>query len=157
MVLASVVETAGSRGCIDRRGQALGELDVAQRGDGVEIVGGADPNVDVGCRGFHGCGSDGLGREHPAAPEAKIAQGNAQGREIDMVDRDPSRPLCVEHGHELGAEAHDNGRRVGSRGINGEPVSRDESHRVHNPPAHHPNTYAHLTGNAGVRPADQGG
>jgi hypothetical protein len=135
----------------------LGELDVAQRGDGVEIVGGADPNVDVGCRGGHWCRSDGLGREHRAAAEAKVAEGNAQGREIDMVDRDPSCPLSQERGHELGAETHDTGGGVGSRGIDGEPVGRDEPHRVHSPPAHHPNTQAHLPGNEGVRPADQAG
>jgi hypothetical protein len=92
-----------------------------------------------------------------ASSQGKVAQGNAQGREIDMVDRDASCPLCEERGHELGAETHDNGRGVGSRGINGERISRDEPDRVHNPPAHHPNTCAHLTGNEGVRPTDQAG
>ena len=119
------------------------ELDEAQRGDRVEIVGGADANVDVDRR-FGGPG--GLGGEHAPAAEAGIVERGAERVEVDVVDREPRCTVAEKDWSQLGEESDDDGRRVDEVGIDGQPLRRNETHRVHGPPAHHPDASALVVG-----------
>ena len=127
------------RGGVDRRGGAVGELDLAQDGDCIEIVGGSDPHVNV-----EHCGgrSSRLGREHAPAAEAGVAEGHPERLEVNVVDREPRRTVSKQNRRQCGQQPDDNRRRVGDVGIDGQPLRRNEAHRVGRPPAHHPDATA---------------
>ena len=117
----------------------MAELDKAQRGDRLEIVGGADANVDVD----HDFGGPSrLGREHAPAAEAGVVERGAERVEVDMVDREPHRTVSKKRWRQSSEESDDDGRRVGEIGIDGQPVRRNETNRVRRPPAHHPDASA---------------
>ena len=96
---------------------------------------GADTDVDVN-RGFGGPSR--LGREHAPAAEAGVDERGAESVDVDMVDREPHCTVSKKHWRQAGEESDDDGRRVGKVGIDGQPVRRNEAHRVRRPPAHHP-------------------
>ena len=121
----------------------MAELDEAQGGDRVEIVGGADQNVYVD-RGFGG--PSGLGREHAPAAEAGVVERGAEWVEVDVVDREPQCTVSEKDWRQLGEESDDDGRRVDEVGIDGQPMRRNETHRVCSPAAHHPDTSALVAG-----------
>ena len=111
------------------------ELDEAQHGDRVEVVGGADAHLHVAYRLG---GPSGLGGEHAPAAEASIVKRGAQRVDVDVVSYPGRCTIVQKHRSQLSEEPHDDGCRVDEVGIDGQSVCRNEPHRVRGPPAHHP-------------------
>src|SRR6478609_4296859 len=112
--------------CVDRSGGAVGELDLAQGGDGVKVAGGPDLNLDGS--GYHGRPRP-LGRKHAASAEASVVERCPERVEVNMVDREPYGTVLKHDGRQFGEQSDDDGRRVDEVGIDSQSMPWNESHR----------------------------